>query len=335
MRVPHRNFRLRVWLGLPRVRAAAGVVAALSALSTASALLLPAASPLSPVGVHADASFDSALLTLLNNDRTSRGLPPLQSSGPLQGVAESSNYGGCGYTVQGRAEDMLQRNYFSHTILNCGSQNVFSMMRAEGIPFGSAAENIGWASGISDPNAAAQYINDHFMASSEHEANILNSSFTTVGIGSWRTASGQTWSGAGSAQSNAIVVAVAFTDGPRTASAPAPAPPVHHSAAPAPARTSAANAAAPAAPLVQTPVPAMPITGVVLLLDDSSADAGAPVASRDEQPAEIYQTGARQVSAMNGQSPMGLAAGVGVSAVALLLGATALLRRRARRASTL
>lgn len=181
---------------------------------------------MAPAVAHADGSFDAALFSLLNQDRVSHGLPPVQQSPVLGGLAESTRYGGCGYSISGRAEDMVRRNYFSHTILACGGQTMLNVLRAEGVPYTAAAENLGWVNAISDPAAAARWVNDHFMASPAHRANILDPAYTTAAIGSWWTSPGQTWSGAGPAVTNAIVVAEEFTNGPRTAaSAPPPAVP--------------------------------------------------------------------------------------------------------------
>jgi uncharacterized protein YkwD len=211
---------------------AGGVAAAaLFAAAAAAGAVLPVV--LSPVAAHADGSFDSAMLSLLNQDRSSHGVPPLQSSASLGGIAESTPYGGCGYGVAGRAEDMLQRNYLSHQILDCGSQTVYDMLRADNVGFSQAGEIIGYASGITDPSAAASYINQKFMSDSEHSSIILDPSFTVAGVGSWWTASGQTWSGAGSAQSQVVVTAVDFIQPPPGSSGGgAPAPVVHQAAPP-------------------------------------------------------------------------------------------------------
>jgi uncharacterized protein YkwD len=152
-----------------------------------------------PHAVHADATFDQVLFTLINQDRASAGLPALRWNSQLSSIGESAPYGGCGFTVQGRAEDMIQRNYFSHTI--CGSQNVFNVMSADGVGYSSAGENIGWESGYTDPTQAATYLNTEFMNSTEHRDNILNPGYTDVGVGSWATLAGQQWSGCGCGQS--------------------------------------------------------------------------------------------------------------------------------------
>src|SRR5205807_9085430 len=104
-------------------------------------------------------------------------------------------YSGCGFTVAGRAYDMIQRNYFSHPILNCGGQYVFNMMQADGVGYRSAGENIGWSSNSGGASSSASYINNAFMNSPEHRANLLNASYTHVGMGSDGPVG--SWSGAG------------------------------------------------------------------------------------------------------------------------------------------
>jgi uncharacterized protein YkwD len=155
--------------------------------------------------VRADVTFNSALFSLINSDRASAGLGPLQWDPQLAGIAQGGAYGGCGFNLNGRADDMMQRNYFSHTILGCGSQNVFAVMNAAGIGYSSAGENIGWSSGVTDPTAAAQWINTSYMNSAGHRANILNPQFNRVAVGSSATAPGQTWTGGGSSQTNVYV----------------------------------------------------------------------------------------------------------------------------------
>jgi uncharacterized protein YkwD len=175
----------------------------------------------SPRTVHADATFDQVLFTLINQDRAGAGLPALRWNAQLSAIGEGAPYGGCGFTVYGRARDMIQRNYFSHTI--CGSQNVFNVMTADHVGYRFAGENIGWESGYTDPTQAAQYLNTAFMNSSEHRANILNPNFTDVGVGSWATAPGQAWTGGGGSFSNVFMASEEFAQLPTPAVAlPAP-----------------------------------------------------------------------------------------------------------------
>ena len=75
-----------------------------------------------------------------------RDAAPLKWAATLGSVAENGAYTGCaGTTVNGRAHDMGQRNYFSHTILGC-SQDVGNMVVAAGVSASAPGENISWAS---------------------------------------------------------------------------------------------------------------------------------------------------------------------------------------------
>lgn len=158
----------------------------------------------------AETTFNQKMLELVNQQRSSAGLAPLQWSSSLGSAAEDTPYGGCGFTVNGRAHDMGQRNYFSHTILGCAVQNVFSMLGGLGIVTSASGENIAWMNGTTDPAVAAQRLTNDLMNSPSHRANILSTTFTHVGIGSWRSSPGQTWSGAGTPLANVWVAAQVF-----------------------------------------------------------------------------------------------------------------------------
>jgi uncharacterized protein YkwD len=228
------------------------------------------APPWAPATAFADGSFDGQLFSLLNQDRAANGVGPLQLDSRLASLSEAGGYSGCGYRIAGRAADMIQRNYFAHTILNCGGQNVFNMMAAYGVPTSTAGENIGWVSGTTNASVAAQYVNNQFMASPDHRANILNPRFTIVGVGSWWTAAGQTWSGGGAAQSNVVMATEEFAAGP-AAGAPVPAavpPPVRSSAPPPPrAQTAPHPGSAPSTGSAPAPPPSV---------DPAAAPAPAP-----------------------------------------------------------
>ena len=146
--------------------------------------------------VSANGGADSTLFSMTNSDRTSNGVHSLTFSGTLQAIGENARYNCNGITVYGRSYDMIHRNYFAHPILGCG-QLVFSMMQAFGVHYRSAGENIGWVSGNPSSGSAASYINGAFMASSEHRANILNSRYTEMGVGSDESSPGVVWTGVG------------------------------------------------------------------------------------------------------------------------------------------
>jgi uncharacterized protein YkwD len=215
--------------------------------------------------VSANSGQDSALFSLTNQDRTSNGVHSLAFSATLENIGEGASYNCRGVHVNGRSDDMIQRNYFAHPILGCG-EYVFSMMQAFGVHYSSAGENIGWEAGAGDP---ASYINSAFMASTDHRANILGSNYTEMGIGSDESAPGVTWTGVSPGQQNVWMFSEEFaqvgsssppykTPSPKPAprNSPAPAPPVV-----APATTSAPTATpfvVPAGSLPQD-LPAPPI----------------------------------------------------------------------------
>ncbi len=69
---------------------------------------------------------------------------------------------------------MADNDYFSHTSPTYGSP--FDMMKAEGISYRSAGENIAG-------NSSASAAMTAWMQSQGHRANILNSNYTHIGVG--------------------------------------------------------------------------------------------------------------------------------------------------------
>lgn len=108
-------------------------------------------------------NFQAEVARLVNVQRSRNGLRPLTVNWELQRVA------------QYKAQDMTDRNYFSHTSPTYGSP--FNMMKSFGIRYSSAGENI--AKGQRTP----QQVMNSWMNSSGHRANILNSNFTQIGVG--------------------------------------------------------------------------------------------------------------------------------------------------------
>jgi uncharacterized protein YkwD len=121
----------------------------------------PAAPPVSTVGGAAGVEF-----SLVNQDRAANGVAALRFSGALARVA------------QYRAQDMLNRGYFSHYDPATGQLAFSALMHLWGIPYTTAGENIAWST-----NPSMAEINTMFMNSPEHRANILNGAYHQVGIG--------------------------------------------------------------------------------------------------------------------------------------------------------
>ncbi|GAC1339760.1 MAG: hypothetical protein NVSMB29_07590 [Candidatus Dormibacteria bacterium] len=212
-------------LQAPKGRRRAGALLALSGLSLGG-VLTAASTAARPAGsASAMLTADSQLFSLTNQDRTSNGVPAVQWHSTLGSIAENANYGGCGFNVQGRAQDMINRNYFAHPIAGCG-QYVWSIMSAYGVPFQSAGENIGWNT-YGDQASSVDAVNTAFMNSPEHRANILNGNFTHLGVGS-ANSGGNAWSGGGGGSyTNTSMYAEDFAQLPGTpgSAPPAPAPP--------------------------------------------------------------------------------------------------------------
>ncbi len=99
---------------------------------------------------------------LMNADRRANGLADLKLSSALTAVARS------------HSQDMVTRSFFSHT--NPDGKTVTDRLKAAGISYTAAGENIA-------ENTSVEAAETAFMNSSGHRANILNSNYTTVGIG--------------------------------------------------------------------------------------------------------------------------------------------------------
>ena len=82
---------------------------------------------------------------------------------------------------------MITRDYFSHTIPGYGK--VWDKLHAIGYCYVVAGENIGWNTYPDDTATAA--IQDMFMGSPGHRANILGKTWDVVGIGAYKGPTGK------------------------------------------------------------------------------------------------------------------------------------------------
>jgi uncharacterized protein YkwD len=119
---------------------------------------------------------ESRLVSLTNQARASAGLKALKVDSRLTAIARS------------RSKDMIQRDYFSHTILGKGYQ-VFHVMDSKGYCYHLAGENIGWNDYPDD--VATSQIQKMFMDSAGHRSNILGRSWDAIGIGAYKGAGGK------------------------------------------------------------------------------------------------------------------------------------------------
>ncbi len=116
-------------------------------------------------------NYEKEVVRLVNKERSSRGLSALTMDWQLSRVARY------------KSQDMHDKRYFSHTSPTYGSP--FDMISAFGLSYRSAGENI--AKGQRSP----QEVVNAWMNSSGHRANILNASFTKIGVG--YVANGNYW----------------------------------------------------------------------------------------------------------------------------------------------
>lgn len=107
--------------------------------------------------------YEMEVVRLVNVRRSSAGLSPLKSDPELSRIARL------------KSQDMRDNKYFSHTSMTYGSP--FQMMKDFGIAYRTAGENI--AMGQRTPSEVV----NAWMNSPGHRANILNASFTKIGVG--------------------------------------------------------------------------------------------------------------------------------------------------------
>lgn len=108
-------------------------------------------------------SYEKQVADIVNQERAKNGLPALTLNWQLSRVARL------------KSQDMHDKHYFAHQSPTYGSP--FDMMKKFGITFNSAGENI--AMGYATPQA----VMTGWMNSPGHRANILNSSYTQIGVG--------------------------------------------------------------------------------------------------------------------------------------------------------
>lgn len=115
-------------------------------------------------------SLETEVTRLINIERTKRGLPALTINWQLARVARY------------KSQDMISRNYFSHTSPTYGSP--FNMMESFGLRFSAAGENIAYG------QRSAQEVVTAWMNSPGHRANILSAAYTQTGVGAAKKSDG-------------------------------------------------------------------------------------------------------------------------------------------------
>jgi uncharacterized YkwD family protein/spore coat assembly protein SafA len=115
-------------------------------------------------------SFEDEVIRLVNVERVRNGLMTLQTNWQASRVARI------------KSQDMINNKYFNHISPVYGSP--FKMLENFGLRFSAAAEN------IAKGQRTAQEVVNSWMNSPGHRANILGKSFTQIGVGVAKDASG-------------------------------------------------------------------------------------------------------------------------------------------------
>ncbi len=118
--------------------------------------------PSTPTSTSVSA-YEQKVVELTNAERAKNGVAALQLDEDLSKVART------------KSSDMKEKGYFDHTSPTYGSP--FDMMKQFGISYRSAGENI--AMGQRSPEEVVTA----WMNSEGHRKNILNASFTHIGVG--------------------------------------------------------------------------------------------------------------------------------------------------------
>ncbi|GAH22160.1 unnamed protein product, partial [marine sediment metagenome] len=112
-------------------------------------------------------NIENQVLILLNNTRSNHGLNPLNIDGVLTNIARS------------RSKDMIDRGYFNHYTPD--GKNIFNFLKANGISYRAAGENLGRSSPPSR-GSAGNFV-DAWMKSESHRINMLRGAYNKIGIG--------------------------------------------------------------------------------------------------------------------------------------------------------
>lgn len=116
-----------------------------------------------PVLGYATDMSSYGLLTNTNEERTSRGLKALTTNSKLTTAA------------QNKAADMAAKDYWSH--VSPTGKTPWAFITEAGYSYQTAGENLAYGFATSSDTVTG------WMNSSEHRANILNTSYTNIGFG--------------------------------------------------------------------------------------------------------------------------------------------------------
>jgi uncharacterized protein YkwD len=158
------------------------------------------------------------LMRAMNLDRVARGLAPLKPDATLEAIARDRPLtcpSNPNLTIRGRARDMADRQYLSHSIKGCTKAGgtaftAFDLVKAFGYTYAAIGEDIadnnyptnavtyatgcnlggGGCHGSTKLPWTVAVTERGFMNSSLHRANILSTSYGRFGCAAWNASSG-------------------------------------------------------------------------------------------------------------------------------------------------
>ncbi len=164
----------RSLLRVPAGRRLAMLTALSFAITSLGLLAAPPSAAAWSAGEFSSGS-EQELVSRTNQSRANAGLKALEVDPDLTAIA------------RWRSKDMIDRDYFSHSIPGGGS--VFDEMQRRGYCFKVAGENIGWNNYPDD--VATEGIHQMFMDSPGHRDNIMGSAWDLIGIGAYKGPTGK------------------------------------------------------------------------------------------------------------------------------------------------
>lgn len=141
-----------------------------TAKPTAAPTVKPTAKPTTAPVSNSMTAMEDEVLRLTNEERAKVGAPPLKRASDLDALARA------------HSQDMISRHFFDHN--NPDGKSPFDRMRAAGITYRAAAENIAYG------QSSAASVMNAWMNSSGHRKNILNATYTEIGIGAIKNSGG-------------------------------------------------------------------------------------------------------------------------------------------------
>ncbi len=115
-------------------------------------------------------TIENKVISLVNAERAKAGLQPFKTNWQLSRIARY------------KSQNMIDKNYFSHTSPTYGSP--FNMIENFGIKFSAGGENIAMG------QKTAEEVMNSWMNSPGHRSNILNATYTEIGVGLAKNGSG-------------------------------------------------------------------------------------------------------------------------------------------------